>query len=200
MRKGKDKADDLRQGAEPPGVRRWTRPANGLPEDLREHARLMCDIIAIAFQTDKTRIATLLLARDLSALYYPFLERGRWTSRRIAQQPLGRVRAHRPLPSEPARVSGRQAREHARGRWHGARQLVPDVALEHVDRAQARQYTAAAGDRRRTWRNAEDRPDVELRGRGRRQSQDVEPVPVAHGPHGCEVDQFGDASARLEGL
>ena len=50
------------------------RQANGLPEDLREHARLMCDIIAIAFQTDKTRVATLLLARDLSAMYYPFLE------------------------------------------------------------------------------------------------------------------------------
>ena len=50
------------------------RPANGLPEDLREHARLMCDIIAIAFQTNKTRVATLLLARDLGALYYPFLE------------------------------------------------------------------------------------------------------------------------------
>jgi hypothetical protein len=49
------------------------RPANGLPEDLREHTRLMCDLIAIAFQTDKTRIATLLLARDLGALYYPFL-------------------------------------------------------------------------------------------------------------------------------
>ncbi len=34
----------------------------------------MCDIIALAFQTDKTRIATLLLCRDLSALYYPFLD------------------------------------------------------------------------------------------------------------------------------
>ena len=34
----------------------------------------MCDIIAIAFQTDKTRVASLLLARDLSALYYPFLD------------------------------------------------------------------------------------------------------------------------------
>jgi hypothetical protein len=50
------------------------RPANGLPEDLREHTRLMCDIIALAFQTDKTRVASLLLARDLSALYYPFLD------------------------------------------------------------------------------------------------------------------------------
>jgi len=50
------------------------RPANGLPEDLREHTRLMCDVIALALQTDKTRVASLLLARDLSALYYPFLD------------------------------------------------------------------------------------------------------------------------------
>jgi hypothetical protein len=49
------------------------RPANGLPEDLRDHARLMCDIIAIAFQTNKTRVASLLISRDLSAMYYPFL-------------------------------------------------------------------------------------------------------------------------------
>ena len=34
----------------------------------------MCDIIALAFQTDKTRVASLLLCRDLSALYYPFLD------------------------------------------------------------------------------------------------------------------------------
>jgi hypothetical protein len=49
------------------------RPDNGLPEDLREHMRLMCDIVALAFQTDKTRIASLILARDLSLLWYPFL-------------------------------------------------------------------------------------------------------------------------------
>jgi hypothetical protein len=73
MRKNKDKADDLSKHRNRP-LFTMERPANGLPEDLREHARLMCDIIAIAFQTDKTRVATLLLARDLSALYYPFLE------------------------------------------------------------------------------------------------------------------------------
>jgi hypothetical protein len=47
---------------------------DGMPEDLREHARLMCDIIALAFQTDRTRIASLLLARDLSSRAYPFLD------------------------------------------------------------------------------------------------------------------------------
>ena len=72
-RKHKDVADDAAKGKNRPA---WTmdRPANGLPEDLREHARLMCDIVAIAFQTDKSRVASLLLARDLSALYYPFLD------------------------------------------------------------------------------------------------------------------------------
>ena len=49
------------------------RPANGLPEDIREHMRLMCDIVALGFQTDKTRVATLLLCRDISGLFYPFL-------------------------------------------------------------------------------------------------------------------------------
>src|SRR5216684_3592005 len=72
MRKNKDQAEDLSKQRNLP-VFSMDRPANGLPEDLREHARLMCDIIAIAFQTDRTRVATLLLARDLSAMIYPFL-------------------------------------------------------------------------------------------------------------------------------
>jgi len=50
------------------------RPDNGLPEDIRQHMQLMCDIVALAFQTDKTRIATLLLCRDISGLFYPFLD------------------------------------------------------------------------------------------------------------------------------
>ena len=49
------------------------RPDNGLPEDIREHMRLMSDIVALAFQTDRTRVATLVLCRDLSGLFYPFL-------------------------------------------------------------------------------------------------------------------------------
>ena len=49
------------------------RPDNGLPEDIREHMRLMCDVVALAIQTDKTRIATMLMCRDLSGLFYPFL-------------------------------------------------------------------------------------------------------------------------------
>ena len=73
MRNDKDKAEDhaKKRGR---AIFTMERPENGLPEDLRDHTRLMCDIIALAFQTDKTRIASLLLARDLSSLYYPFLD------------------------------------------------------------------------------------------------------------------------------
>lgn len=49
------------------------RPAAGQPKDFHEYARLMCDIIALAFQTDRSRIATLLMSRDLSGQVYPFL-------------------------------------------------------------------------------------------------------------------------------
>lgn len=73
MRKVQDKAAErARNRAQ--ALITMERPDNGLPEDVRDHMRLMCDIIALAFQTDKTRIATLLLCRDISGLFYPFLD------------------------------------------------------------------------------------------------------------------------------
>jgi uncharacterized protein DUF1552 len=50
------------------------RTRTAVPQDLRERMRMMCDIVALAFQTDRTRVASLLLARDLSSLSYPFLD------------------------------------------------------------------------------------------------------------------------------
>ena len=73
MRKGKSEAEDAAKAKNKPTAT-MDRPANGLPEDLRDHSRLMCDIIAIAFQTHQTRVASLIISRDLSAMYYPFLE------------------------------------------------------------------------------------------------------------------------------
>ncbi len=73
MRRDKESADERARDRGQPVVM-MPRPDNGLPEDIREHMRLMCDIIALGFQTDKTRIATLLLCRDISGLFYPFLD------------------------------------------------------------------------------------------------------------------------------
>lgn len=49
------------------------RPPDGLPQDIAEHMRLMCDILVLAFQTDTTRIATLKLNNDHSSLRFPHL-------------------------------------------------------------------------------------------------------------------------------
>ncbi|WP_165251476.1 DUF1552 domain-containing protein [Paludisphaera soli] len=73
MRKDKD-AGDARAADRGRAPLTMPRPENGLPEDVREHMRLMCDLIALGFQTDKTRVATLLLCRDISGLFYPFLD------------------------------------------------------------------------------------------------------------------------------
>jgi hypothetical protein len=43
---------------------------NGIPADFEEHANLMFDMLAIAWQADLTRVATLLLARELSNRVY----------------------------------------------------------------------------------------------------------------------------------
>ena len=49
------------------------RPADGYPQDVGEHMRLMCDILVLAFQTDTTRICTLKLNNDHSSLRFPNL-------------------------------------------------------------------------------------------------------------------------------
>lgn len=49
------------------------RPADGIPQDISEHMRLMIDIMVLGFQTDTTRVATLKLNNDHSALRFPNL-------------------------------------------------------------------------------------------------------------------------------
>jgi hypothetical protein len=49
------------------------RPADGIPQDIDEHMRLMCDILVLAFQTDTTRLCTLKLNNDHSSQRFPKL-------------------------------------------------------------------------------------------------------------------------------
>jgi hypothetical protein len=49
------------------------RPADGIPQDIGEHMRIMCDLLVLGFQTDTTRITTLKLNNDHSALRFPNL-------------------------------------------------------------------------------------------------------------------------------
>lgn len=60
------KADPLTPMVLPDDV---SRPA-GVPADLTEHIRLLCDLMVLAFQTDTTRISTFMLGREGSEQKY----------------------------------------------------------------------------------------------------------------------------------
>ena len=49
------------------------RPPNGIPQNIKDHMKLMCDLVVLAFQTDMTRVCTLKLNNDHSYLQFPHL-------------------------------------------------------------------------------------------------------------------------------
>ncbi len=50
------------------------RPPADKPHDVREHMRMMADLLLLAWQMDKTRVSTLILNRDVSHMQFGFLE------------------------------------------------------------------------------------------------------------------------------
>jgi hypothetical protein len=50
------------------------RPKNELPQNVPDHMKLMLDLIVLAFQMDKTRLATVMLNNDLSQMNFKFVE------------------------------------------------------------------------------------------------------------------------------
>src|SRR2546425_6015 len=49
------------------------RPMGGIPATFEEHAKLMLDLQALAFQTDMTRVATFMLGHETTTRSYPEL-------------------------------------------------------------------------------------------------------------------------------
>jgi hypothetical protein len=67
--------DDRLEGQRPVRLSpKMNRPEDHLPQDVPTHMRLMMDLIVLAFQMDKTRIATCMLNNDLSQMNFGFLE------------------------------------------------------------------------------------------------------------------------------
>lgn len=50
------------------------RPPESLPQDVRDHMRLMLDLVLLAWRMDKTRVATLIFNRDVSHMQFGFLD------------------------------------------------------------------------------------------------------------------------------
>ncbi len=69
-------ADDGRlEGRRPPHpATAFVRPAERLTQDVPDHMRPMLDLIILAFQMNRTRVATLRLNNELSQIDFGFLE------------------------------------------------------------------------------------------------------------------------------
>ncbi|MGE3107124.1 MAG: DUF1552 domain-containing protein [Phycisphaerales bacterium] len=70
VREIEQRIQHARDEAEPPRLPDAPRPA-GVPEKVSEHFDLMFDMLLLAFQTDTTRIGTLMLANDGSNRTFP---------------------------------------------------------------------------------------------------------------------------------
>ena len=45
----------------------------GIPNEYDDHAKLMCDLMVLAYQCDLTRVATFMMGREFSGMTYPFI-------------------------------------------------------------------------------------------------------------------------------
>ena len=160
------------------------RPDNGLPEDIREHMRLMCDLVALGFQTDKTRVATLLLCRDISGLFYPFLDvraahhsashddksdaYERVTSYYVGQLAYLAAKLDA-MPEGDGTVLDHSCLMFTSSMWSGSRHDSSKVPVR---------------PRRRPRRDPADRPGPRLPSPGRRRPQALLALPLPDGPDG----------------
>ena len=63
------------QSAEKQGEQNFDLPDRpiGVPESFDQYVKLMCDLKVLAYQTDMTRVTTMILARELSGRTYPMI-------------------------------------------------------------------------------------------------------------------------------
>ncbi len=145
----------------------------------------MCDIIALAFQTDRTRIATLLLSRDLSGQVYPFLgirdDHHSYSHSNTGPEYQAIVKCH---VEQYAYLLGKLAKMR-----EGERTVLDNSCImfvsEHWNAHNGQQVPLRP--RGRPGRNAGDRPNARLPEGRQRQAEAVQPVPVDHGPDGAEA-------------
>ena len=158
------------------------RPADGIPQDIAEHMRLMCDILVLGFQTDTTRISTLKLNNDHSSLRFPHLGVDYMIHHLLSHSDTADWLKVNQFFVEQLAYIAAQARRDPGRRAHGARQLDAPVLLEHADRQPRRRRScrsccsAAAAGKIKTGRVLDYREQAE--------PPDVPAVPVDDGQDG----------------
>ena len=170
------------------------RPPDGIPQDIAEHMRLMCDILVLAFQTDTTRVCTLKLNNDHSALRFPNLGVDYMIHHLLSHSLTSAdwLKVNRFFVQQLAYIA--QARRDPGGRAHGAGQLDDPALLEHADR-RARRLAVAGGDGRPGRRPDPDGPALDYSGKPNRQMCRLYLSMMDKA--GVHLDRFGDATERL---
>ena len=169
------------------------RPKNELPQNVPDHMKLMLDLIVLAFQMDKTRIATLMLNNDLSQMNFKFVEGVQGAlhldlthNGRAADKEAMYLKTNQFHIAQFAYLTAADE-GHLGGRRHAARQLDPDVrsSLFDGDRHGADQLpillTGKGGGTLKTGRI------LDYLDKGDEQPQGLQPAPVADGPHGRQA-------------
>ena len=168
------------------------RPADGIPQDIDQHMRLMCDILVLAFRTDTTRVCTLKLNNDHSSLRFPHLKVDYMIHHLLSHTDSADwLKVNQFFTQQLAYIA-----EKLDAVQEGERTLLDNSMIlylfEHDDR-QPQQRPAAGGDARPRRRPDQDGPHPRLPRQA--EPQDVQPVPVADGQDGRAPRQL----RRLEG-
>ena len=157
------------------------RPADGIPQDIAEHMRLMCDILVLGFQTDTTRVCTLKLNNDHSSLRFPNLGVDYMIHHLLSHSDTADWLKVNQFFLEQLAYIARKLDAIQEGERTLLDNSMMHVLLQHDDR-QPRQRPAAGRAARRRRRADQDGPRARLP----RQAEppDVPPVPVADGQDG----------------
>ena len=169
------------------------RPANELPQNVPDHMKLMLDLIVLAFQMDKTRVATLMLNNDLSQMNFRFLEGVQGAlhldlthNGRAAEKEAMYLKTNQFHIAQFAYLTQRM-KEIEEGETTLLDNSILMLASNLFDGDAAQRRPDADPADRQGRRHAQDRPHPRLSRQGRRQPPGLQPAPVADGPHGREA-------------
>ena len=193
-------------------------PTPGIPADHQSYVRLMLDLMIAAFQSDATRVATFMLDHGQSNRYFDFIPavQGTWHALSHYQNASGKTEDDDGITTWES-VESKRAMYAEVVRWHHTqvaylldrmKSIVEPTGGTLLDNSMIL-YGASLGDG--NAHDANDLPTLLAGGGGGtittgRYIENAEPTDLA-GLHlsllqrmGVEIDEFGTASAPMEGL
>ncbi len=182
------------------------RPANELPQNVPDHMKLMLDLIVLAFQMDKTRIATVMLNNDLSQMNFKFLEGVQGAlhldlthNGRAADKEAMYLKTNQFHFAQFAYLTERMKADQGRRR-DAARQLDARLHLQPVRRRRAQRQPAADPHHRQGRRRLRPGRVLDYLEKGDDNRRACSLHLSLMDRMGVKLEKFGDTSTRLEEL